>query len=193
MLIDRVLFPIEALGPGKRLVIWTVGCSKHCDKCSNRELWYPDVARDIPVDDLIAAIRQMCAEVHIDGVTITGGDPLEQVEELLRLVSGLHAITADILVYTGYTYEELERILSEEEWKKLKENVAVLIDGRYEDDLNTSDCILRGSANQNIIFFQPEYRTAYNEYMEAGRKIQNIYCGDNIISVGIHNKEERNE
>ena len=39
MYIARILYPIEVLGPGKRIGIWFCGCPHKCKGCSNPELW----------------------------------------------------------------------------------------------------------------------------------------------------------
>ena len=77
MEIDRILFPIQSLGPGNRLVIWTVGCSKHCFNCSNEELWEHDDKRNISPDELFELILKSIDVGQIDGITFTGGDPLD--------------------------------------------------------------------------------------------------------------------
>lgn len=190
MLIDRVIFPIKTLGPGERLVIWTVGCSKHCKNCANPELWCFDKNKDIPVDDLCELIKQSTQGKKLDGVTITGGDPFEQSQELLNLLKCIKGLTDDIIVYTGYTYDEIEKICSRDELNEIKETVTLLIDGQYIEELNDNQCILRGSTNQNLIFFNEKHKETYDLYLTKGRKIQNVFYGNKLISVGIHNREK---
>lgn len=189
MEIDRILYPIHSLGPGNRLVIWTVGCSKHCRNCSNEELWARDDSRDIPPNELSELIIRSLGGEKIDGITFTGGDPLEQADDLLIVAEKLHTLCSDILVYTGYTIEELEALFPLEKLSRLKELVSVLIEGRYIDELNDSKVPLRGSVNQRILFFDQSLEAKYRAYMSEGRKIQNVYKGEKIISVGIHNKD----
>ena len=162
MYIDRIIAPITSLGPGKRLVLWTRGCSKHCKNCANPELWSTKGAKNQKVKDIIQIIKNLMEE--------------------------LGQITGDILLYTGYRLEELEQIYSEEEMALLKKNITVLIDGPYMDEKNDSMSALRGSENQKIYFFKAEYEALYEEYMKGGRKIQNVYMGENLVSVGIHNR-----
>lgn len=186
MYIDRILVPVKSLGPGDRLAIWTKGCSKHCKGCANPELWDTSNARLYLISDIVNIIKNLRSEVKFEGITITGGDPLEQKDELLSLTSMLQNITDDVLVYTGYTFNELNELWSREEIRKLKASVAVLIDGPYIEKQNTSDAVLTGSNNQRIFFFKERYREHYEEYLKQGRKIQNIFMGDRLISVGIH-------
>lgn len=189
MLIDRVIYPIKTLGPGDRLVIWTVGCSKHCKNCANPELWCFDKSKDIPVDSLCELIRQSTQGKKIDGITITGGDPFEQIHELLYLLKRIKELTDDIIVYTGYTYDEIKNFCSEEETNTIKETVTLLIDGQYIDELNDNQCVLRGSTNQNLVFFNDKHKEIYDSYLTKKRQIQNVFYDNKLISVGIHNRE----
>lgn len=189
MLIDRVLYPVTTLGPGNRLVIWTVGCSKHCHKCANPELWEFDQNRDVSIDVLCMSIKHALNGRLLDGITITGGDPLEQASELNSLLEKLKKETNDIAVYTGYTLEEAEMLLPHNLMKSLRKHISVLIDGPYIDELNDNQCALRGSSNQMIHFFDSAVRQKYEQYIQQGRKVQNIFYGNQIMSVGIHNRE----
>lgn len=190
MLIDRVIYPIKTLGPGDRLVIWTVGCSKHCKNCANPELWSFDKSKNIPVDDLLELIKQSTQGKKLDGVTITGGDPFEQTDDLIYLLKSLKNLTDDIIVYTGFTYDEIRDFCSEEEINEIKKTVTLLIDGQYIDELNDNKCVLRGSTNQNLIFFNEKHKETYDLYLTKERKIQNVFYGNKLISVGIHNREK---
>jgi anaerobic ribonucleoside-triphosphate reductase activating protein len=189
MQIDRIIYPITTLGPGERLVIWTVGCTKHCEKCANPELWESNHEKDIAIDELVGAIKNNIGKRTVEGVTITGGDPLEQYEELCRLLPLLNEITADILIYTGYTIEQTVSIMPAEAWGEIKQYASVLIDGAYVDGLNDNECALRGSKNQNIHFFDETKRELYMEYLAKGRTVQNVFYNNQMMSVGIHNRD----
>ena len=189
MQIDRVLYSISTLGPGNRLVIWTIGCSKHCYKCANPELWQKNPNKDIDVLRLLEIIREAVDNQIIDGVTLTGGDPLEQITELNELLPHLGKITGDVLVYTGYTVEEAKAAIPESEWEAVRKHTSVLIDGAYIDDLNDNKCVLRGSSNQNIIYIDETKKELYSSYMKKGRTVQNVFINQKMISVGIHNRD----
>ena len=189
MQVDRIIYPVNSLGPGKRIVIWTIGCSKHCPKCSNKELWDENFKRDIPKEQVCDFIRKIISENEVDGITFTGGDPMEQREELFFILEKIRDVCDDVMVYTGYTKDELFSMLSEREKANIKELIDVLIDGRYIDELNDDSCSLRGSLNQNIYYHKHSLESKYKEYIRKGRTIQNIYYGKEIVSIGIHNKE----
>lgn len=185
MYVARVLYPVEVLGPGKRIGIWFCGCPRRCKSCSNPELWeFRDKYKTTPqlVYELVLQIAKDCP---IDGFTITGGDPLYQVDDLHRLIMLLKNISDDILVYTGYSLNEISA--------DQLNGIAVLIDGEYIENRN-NDCILRGSDNQSIHILDDRYREKYRDYLASTEnRIQNFMTSDGMISVGIHKPNFINE
>ena len=178
MYVARVLYPIEVLGPGKRVGIWFCGCPRRCEGCSNPELWeFQDRYYTSP-QLVYELITQIAKDHPIDGFTITGGDPLYQANELQQLVVLLGAISEDILVYTGYSLNEISA--------DQLNGIAVLIDGEYIKSRN-NNCILRGSDNQSIHILDDRYRERYNDYLSSTEnQIQNFMTSDGVVSVGIH-------
>lgn len=178
MYVARVLYPVEVLGPGKRVGIWFCGCPRRCKGCSNPELWeFQDRYYTSP--QLVHELIMQIAKDHtIDGFTITGGDPLYQASGLRQLIMLLRTISEDILVYTGYTIKELSDVQLD--------GIAVLIDGEYIENRN-NDSILRGSDNQKIHILDQRYEDKYLSYLSRSKnKIQNFMTSDGVISVGIH-------
>ncbi|MDR2538236.1 MAG: radical SAM protein [Bifidobacteriaceae bacterium] len=195
MLIGRLLYPIYTLGPGKRLVIWTCGCSKECRNCISPEWFKPIQGHylEYSVEQLLEIIKKINDQYHPDGVTFSGGDPFEQLDELLELLEKIHPILADVLVYTGYTLAELNQLLSPLQLQQIRRDIAVLIDGRYVDALNDNQSGLIGSTNQNIYYFNQKIEPQYKLYLaEYGRKIQLVESEGQRYSVGIHNQGGNN-
>ena len=187
MLAARILYPIEVLGIGKRISIWLCGCNHQCHACSNPELWEFDESRNISVDSLYGIVKTICESSTVDGFTITGGEPFDQADELMELLLKLKNLSADIIVYSGYTMNELLN-MQKAAVNAIFEIIAVLIDGRYIDTLN-NDVFMRGSSNQNIIILNKEYESIYNDYFLNGKnKIQNFQLNNENISVGIHKR-----
>ena len=181
MYIARILYPVRVLGPGDRIGIWFAGCPHHCAGCSNPELWEQRAQWRTESRSVMKLIRMISDQKPVDGITITGGDPLFQPDALKELLQELKLITRDILVYTGYDYEEIRN-----NHEDVLNDIAVLIDGKYIEEENHGS-LLRGSDNQNILILNKEFQSLYETYLqEATSSIQNFSTGDGIISVGIH-------
>ena len=105
--------------------------------------------KEFEVEAVIKMIRSIT--YPIDGFTISGGEPFLNPKALEALVRQLAEINDDILIYTGYTLDELKQ-LSMIEVDNILNICAVLIDGPYIADLN-NNCGLRGSSNQCVHTF----------------------------------------
>lgn len=189
MLIARILSPVHSLGPGDRVCLWTQGCKKRCKGCISPEL-QPYSGNEIDEDVLAKILIQVARKNNCTGITISGGDPLEQSQALLELLTLLRNEFDDILVYTGFEFQDIQDGLAGIEAKKCLDYLDVLIDGNYIDELNDKDCVLRGSSNQNIHFITKELAPIYAEYMKQGRILESFVHNQNTIVTGIFNKEE---
>jgi anaerobic ribonucleoside-triphosphate reductase activating protein len=134
-------------GPGNRFVLWTQGCSKGCSECFNPETWSHNIFKEYSPRQIFELIK----DFEVDGITISGGDPLEQEDELLELLFLLKEIKLPkgIILFTGFTRAEISSNIIREECLRY---IDVLIDGRYEKNLKV-DFSLRGSSNQEFHFF----------------------------------------
>ena len=152
-------------GPGERLVIWTQGCSKGCKNCFNPATWKFEGLNILPLD-IIKDIGS------VSGVTISGGDPLEQ-EDILDLLIPLYNLNLPkgIILFSGYTIDEINN----SSLRECLNYIDVLIDGRYIDEQRISSG-LRGSENQNIIYFSDKIKP---EELEIDQEIE---IGDGYIS-----------
>ncbi len=187
MNIARILYPVEVLGPGKRIGIWVCGCNRKCKGCSNPELWKRKEDLEISITDVFELVSKIAVNHEIDGFTISGGEPMDQARELSLLLPLLESISDDILVYTGYTIEEL-KIQNNEAINSVLNGIAVLIDGEYIQDYNDNS-LLRGSSNQIIHVLNPALKNRYEEYLNSSHnQIQNFSTSDGIVSVGIHRR-----
>ena len=189
MLIARILSPVHSLGPGDRVCLWTQGCKKRCKGCISPEL-QPYSGNEIDEDVLAKILIQVARKNNCTGITISGGDPLEQSQALLKLLTLLRNEFDDILVYTGFELQDIQDGLVDIEAKKCLEYLDVLIDGKYIDELNYKDCVLRGSSNQNIHFITKGLAPIYAEYMKQGRILESFVHNQNMIVTGIFDKEE---
>lgn len=190
MYLERILYPIETLGRGKRIAIWMQGCWHKCQHCINPELWVQHKENMVPVDIVLTSVCNIKNERVVDGITITGGDPFYQIDELIHLLQGVKKMNLETLVYTGFVKSEIEKM-----WrgKEALAYIDVLIDGPYVEEGNINNLTLRGSENQMIYFRTKEIEESYKEYLLQGRKLQNFFLDDGMISVGIHDKKGKNE
>ena len=184
MYVARILWPVKTLGPGNRLGIWFSGCEHRCDGCSNPELWEQPKRLKISMSGLMKIVMRIVEQHQADGFTLSGGDPFYQPDALRELLPSLNAISRDILIYTGYFYEDLAR-----KYPDILSQTAVLIDGPYIQELNHQE-VLRGSSNQKIVVIRPEYQKLYDDYCASGQSaIQNFATPTGIASVGIHRSD----
>ena len=188
MNIAWILYPVKVLGTGNRIGIWVCGCRRECKGCSAPELWEPQEKYEISLPRLKELIKSIVSEQKIDGFTITGGEPMEQAKELSELIIFMKSINDDILVFTGYTLEELQDF-SSADVNSILASIAVLIDGEYIEERNIG-VPLRGSDNQRINILNPKYKDHYENYLKTTHnQVQNFTTTDGVISVGIHEKD----
>ena len=189
MYIARMLYPVEVLGPGQRVGIWTSGCNKRCRNCISPDLLEQKEDQKVSPETVLAMIRKIQESGKIDGFTISGGEPFLQINELYELLAEIRKISNDILVYTGYTLDELGS-KSHESVQECFTMIGVLVDGEYIDERNT-DAVLRGSDNQQIHIFNEQLKDRYNEYCSKRQnKLQSFVSGDSVITVGIRKRIE---
>jgi anaerobic ribonucleoside-triphosphate reductase activating protein len=138
-----------AAGPGRRLVIWLQGCLKRCIGCANGSFLPERVGRQVSVAELIEVLE---ASAGLDGITLSGGEPVLQAAALVPLLAGAHLRGLTVVCYTGYTLEELtEAGAQDSALAKFLGEVDLLIDGEYRQGLARAGAY-RPSANQRLHF-----------------------------------------
>lgn len=175
----RIYYPVKVLGPGNRVGIWLNGCEKKCPGCISPELQIYDSAKEVSVQDIIQMINRI--DLQIDGFTISGGEPFYNPIALNALVTAISSISDDILIFTGYTLEELKKQAGEAINSILK-TCSAIIDGPFIKELNEKNG-LRGSSNQRCWVFK--YHDRYASIMEEKRSLQNILYDKGVLTIGI--------
>lgn len=137
-------------GPGFRYVIFAQGCTHCCKGCHNPDTHDLGGGYLVDADILVEDIKQ---NRYIDGVTFSGGEPFLQAEAFLHIAERLKEAEANIVCYTGFTFEELLQ-KKEQSIHRLLENIDLLIDGPYIERLKDLSLPFRGSSNQRIIDVQ---------------------------------------
>lgn len=136
-------------GPGMRFVIFAQGCPHRCDGCHNPETW--DVAEGelVSLSELISFIGN---NPLLRGITLSGGEPFLQAKELYPLARAVKEKGMDVVTYTGYTWEALQKMAAgDNPIQRLMELSDYIVDGPFIKDLRDISLPFRGSANQRII------------------------------------------
>jgi len=165
-------------GPGSRFVIWVQGCSIHCEGCSNKELWPFFGGKSYKVDDLIQEIKKLD---KMDGITITGGEPLDQAEAILQLILKLKKENITSVVFTGY---DETKIQSNPVRRDIFQLADILIIGPFQEKLKNPFLRWRGSSNQTIIFNNPTYKQKYANISEINECEIHIDESGKLILTG---------
>lgn len=143
----------RANGPGWRSVVWLQGCSLGCPGCFNPETHSVLGGHSVSVADLFVQIAAMSEQV--EGITLSGGEPLQQPGGLRALLRRVRSETdLSVVLLSGFSWHEVQSFPNSDEWRSL---VDVLIAGRYDFRQHLVRD-LRGSANKTIHFFSERYQ-----------------------------------
>lgn len=119
-----------AEGPFDRFAIWLQGCSLRCPGCCNPELFDRGRAGEVEVDALIAAIDRAARERGVEGLSVLGGEPLDQLDPLTELCEAVQARGLGVVVFTGYARAEAQARFRAG-FARLWAAIDTLIDGRF--------------------------------------------------------------
>ncbi|MFF9089143.1 4Fe-4S cluster-binding domain-containing protein [Streptomyces sp. NPDC014991] len=191
--LDGTHYPLETLGPGKRLGVWLQGCTLACAGCMSRHTWDPEAGTATPVSEVLALWRRALAD-GAEGLTVSGGEPLQQAAALAALLTGAARLRdgdrrhegsagprpADLLVYTGYEPGEA----TPGQWAALGGADAV-ITGRFRVAEPTR-LVWRGSANQRIVPLTPLGAARYAPHLtrtSQGPRLQAATGADRALRL----------
>ncbi len=143
-------------GPGTRFVVFTQGCPLRCKYCHNPDTWSTDINKEMSVEDIIKEYEGV-KEFISGGITITGGEPLLQIDfitELFKVCKSKNIHTA--LDTSGITFNPNDTIKID---KLLEYTDLVLLDIKHIND--EEHIKLTGYSNKNILLFA-EYLSQKN-------------------------------
>lgn len=136
-------------GPGIRFTVFVQGCPHHCPGCHNPQTHDPAGGYDCAPQRLL---EELDRDPLVRGVTLSGGEPMEQAEALLPFAREVCARGRDLVIFSGYTFEQLlEMGTRRPAVRELLSLAFLLIDGRFvlaERDLTLR---FRGSRNQRLL------------------------------------------
>lgn len=141
-------------GPGLRYTIFTQGCFHQCLGCHNPQ------SHDIN-GGYLKDTRDILLEIGdnplLDGITLSGGEPMLQLEPLIKICQEVKKRGLNIVIYSGFTYEE---IIKNSKMKELLQLSDMLVDGKFEQDKKSLALMYRGSSNQRLINVQESLKQA---------------------------------
>ena len=146
MNISGIVYDSVVDGEGLRNTIFVSGCFHFCKNCHNPQTWDFNYGYEF-TKELQDKFIIKCKENSIlDGITISGGDPIYSYRELIPFLKRYKKEnpTHNIWLYTGFKYEDIK----ENEVLKL---IDVLVDGEFINELKDLTLAFRGSSNQRII------------------------------------------
>ena len=152
--------------PGLRYPIFTQGCYHKCPGCHNPKSHDMNGGYLKDINEIIAEIDE---NQLLDGITLSGGEPMLQIEPLIEICKAVKYRGLNIVIYSGFIFEQ---IIKDSRMKSLLEVCDMLIDGKFEQNKKSLSLLYRGSTNQRLINIQKslkyekviEYET--NEYNE---------------------------
>ena len=134
-------------GPGIRYAVFVQGCPHHCEGCHNPESHDFRGGREVTTEEIIA---QMKVNPLLDGLTLSGGEPMCSPEACTEIAEAAKAAGLNVWCYTGFTWEYLMGDRDPARMALLR-TVDVLVDGPFvlaERSLELKFC---GSRNQRLI------------------------------------------
>lgn len=139
-------------GDGLREVVFLQGCPHHCKGCFNPETWpQKEETRETREKTLEFMIRltEKLGKDYIDGVTISGGEPLVNynVDETQRIAELAKEMGKTVWVYSGYYWNEIKDL-------PVMKYIDVLCEGPFKEQLKSPDLPWVGSLNQRVIDVQ---------------------------------------
>lgn len=139
-------------GPGIRFVIFVQGCPMRCLYCHNPDTWPMDGGTERTCDDLLQQYKNNSEFYTTGGITVTGGEPLMQIDFLLELFTKAKAMNIHTCIDTsGITYKPGNTEYNEKLDKVLDLTNLVMLDIKHIDPEQHK--ILCSQPNEGILAF----------------------------------------
>ena len=141
----------EAEGPGRRFALWLQGCPLRCPGCCNPEMLSFNGGIRMSVADVARQIEEAGQRNPLEGITLLGGEPLAHAAGAAVLARAAHGLDLSVMVFTGYTLEDAQR-MPDPTVSELLAETDILVDGPYLREAPETRRRWIGSANQRIHF-----------------------------------------
>ena len=139
-------------GPGIRFVIFLQGCPLRCKFCHNPDTWELKKGSEMTTDELIALYLKNKAFYSKGGITVTGGEPLLQIDFLIELFTKAKSYGIHTCIDTsGITYTPDNDSYNQKLTRLMKLTNLVMLDIKHIDSKKHID--LTGMDNKNVLEF----------------------------------------
>jgi anaerobic ribonucleoside-triphosphate reductase activating protein len=169
MLIHGLVSGSRVNGPGLRAVIYFQGCTLGCRNCWNPET-HIFAGEERSIAEVTALVVSAQQERALEGVTFSGGEPMQQADTLLSLMECLHDRLPRLScgMYSGYSEPELSsgrywcgfevtQRAKQDIWRCIRTHLDFAVLGRYAAG-RPSTLALRTSTNQKLMLLSGRYR-----------------------------------
>lgn len=169
----------RTLGPGNRFAIWVQGCPFNCSGCIAPD-WIP--FKKAMVIELKVLADIILSQDDLNGLTISGGEPMMQAGRLAVLLEAILRKRPEfnVIVFTGFKKEQLIW----DEARNLLNYIDLLIDGQYVASKNDR-MGLRGSNNQRFHFLSDKLLPYMEEITTRRPGLEFHLLDDGVLMVGI--------
>lgn len=139
-------------GPGIRFVVFLQGCPMRCLYCHNPDTWQADAGQTMSVQDLLVEIKKYKNYFGSEGgVTVSGGEPLMQIDFVIELFRALKKDKIHTCIDTSGILFRNEKGVKKKYDELMKYTDLVLLDLKQINEQKHQ--ILTGHINQNILDF----------------------------------------
>lgn len=139
-------------GPGIRFVLFMQGCPMRCLYCHNPDTWQIGIGQEVTAEEIIQNWKKNQSFYRNGGITVTGGEPLLQIDfliELFRLAKkeGIHTC----IDTSGITYSETNTQYIEKLDTLMQYTNLVMLDIKHIDPIRHKE--LTSKDNAGILAF----------------------------------------
>ena len=139
-------------GPGIRFVIFMQGCPMRCIYCHNPDTWSMNGGKDVSAEALLAEYRKNETFYKNGGITVSGGEPLLQIDFLIELFEGAKRRGIHTCIDTsGVTYNGEDTEYGKKLVRLMDFTDLVMLDIKHNDDETHKR--MTGRSNKNILEF----------------------------------------
>lgn len=149
-------------GPGTRFVVFLKGCNLRCQYCHNPDTWKLDGAKEMTTAEILSEYQKV-SEFCTGGITITGGEPLLQLDFLVEFCQEAKKHNIHTCIDTSGGNYNPQNIHQQELYKQLFVNVdLVMLDIKHIDSEAHKQLV--GIPNERVLDFA-RYLDSINQDM----------------------------